>query len=1182
MRRVPWHVKGVDPDAREVARDAARRSGLSVGEWLNSLIIDAATNNPPGAVRETASDADMRFAAAGRDIDPSTRGGARPPQPRTRSHAVARHDADDDGIDAALAEITARQQLLDADAPAADDMAAADPARVDQQLRDIAGRIRALQNAARSESRADPARMVANGIPQRTIEGIEAQLRRLTGQLDGLRSAAPDDRAAQALRRDLADIAERIDERMPRGAAASIQDQIGTLSNEIARLGAPPRIEDITAAFRHDLDDIAATLQSVIPQRTAAAIAEEIHALNARIAELAPPKVDEITEALRQDLMEIGAVLHEAMPTNAIAALEQEVRTLGERIEASRGAGAPMLGSADDLGGAFGEARERLGAVTSADDIARLSDAIMALSDKADAMAADRVAGEMVEQLEQAIGALHALVAQAASQDAVDGLARDIHALADKVDRDSRPGPDADIMMTLDHRLAEMADAIGRSRPAESPAVPVDFDSIVGKLAERLESIQVPAVDHDMLISIEQRIVSLSDKLESSEDRIGRLDGVERGMDDLLEQVKELRTQNERKLQAIQQELVLRTAEAVSAPAEAIRRDVATLKEIQTSADRRTHDTFEAVYGTIEQVVDRLAVLEEGRRDTARSVAPAAPAAPAASSAPAAPRPTPAAKPAAPAAPTATAAPVPPAAPSAQARAPIDSALPPDAPLEPGSSPRRVRVAADAIDRIAASEAVNSAVGVAGAKSAEAAPAARGSFVAAARRAAQAVAHHQADGAPAGKVGFDRPRRGSNLIQKLRPRIKSLVVGISVVMLVLGALRLALDLFYNPDPSPPGPPVGELQPAPARAPTATDDLVTPVMPAPPAGVPPVTPAPATPPAPQSGKGASLISPSIAAHGIAAALSPETTLGQSAMWGIPADLLPIGKIARAVPAATPVAAAPAATVAPVATVAAVASVAPDTSGPPSAAADSPQVPAPLADPARDLAATALPATIGGKALVNAAVAGEPGASYEVAIRYTEGRHVPQDLAIAAAWFDRAARRGMAPAQFRLGSMYEKGLGVKKDLDEARRLYLAASDQGNAKAMHNLAVLYAEGLEGKPNYAAAAQWFLKAAAYGIVDSQYNLAILYARGVGIERNLVESYRWFALAAKGGDADAGGKRDEVAARLDPQELQKAKQAVDAFVAARQPDAAIATRSPAGGWDVVAAAAPAKPKAAR
>ena len=228
------------------------------------------------------------------------------------------------------------------------------------------------------------------------------------------------------------------------------------------------------------------------------------------------------------------------------------------------------------------------------------------------------------------------------------------------------------------------------------------------------------------------------------------------------------------------------------------------------------------------------------------------------------------------------------------------------------------------------------------------------------------------------------------------------------------------------------------------------------------------------------------------------------------------------------------------------------------------------PAPASDPTKD----PLPAAIGGKALVTAATAGDPAASYEVASRFAEGKGVPQDLAMAAAWFDRAARRGIAPAQFRLGSMYEKGVGLKKDVQEARRLYLAAADKGNAKAMHNLAVLYAEGIDGKPEYTVASQWFRKAAAFGVVDSQYNLAILYARGVGVERDIVESYKWFALAGKGGDKDAGKKSLEVASHLDEQQLSAARQNVEAFVPEAQPEEAISVKAPPGGWDQMVAAA--------
>ena len=101
---------------------------------------------------------------------------------------------------------------------------------------------------------------------------------------------------------------------------------------------------------------------------------------------------------------------------------------------------------------------------------------------------------------------------------------------------------------------------------------------------------------------------------------------------------------------------------------------------------------------------------------------------------------------------------------------------------------------------------------------------------------------------------------------------------------------------------------------------------------------------------------------------------------------------------------------------------------------------------------------------------------------------------------------------------------------------------------------------------------------AAAHGIADSQYNLAILYARGIGVEQNLTESYKWFALAAANGDADAGKKRDDVAARLDPQTLNAAKLAVQNFTPEKEPDEASNLRVPAGGWDKVAAT-PVKPR---
>lgn len=43
----PWSVKGIDPKAREVAKDLARRSGMTLGEWLNRMILEEEAPEEP-------------------------------------------------------------------------------------------------------------------------------------------------------------------------------------------------------------------------------------------------------------------------------------------------------------------------------------------------------------------------------------------------------------------------------------------------------------------------------------------------------------------------------------------------------------------------------------------------------------------------------------------------------------------------------------------------------------------------------------------------------------------------------------------------------------------------------------------------------------------------------------------------------------------------------------------------------------------------------------------------------------------------------------------------------------------------------------------------------------------------------------------------------------------------------
>ncbi len=44
---IPWSVKGIEPETREAAKEAARRSGMTLGEWLDAKIVDSADDVEP-------------------------------------------------------------------------------------------------------------------------------------------------------------------------------------------------------------------------------------------------------------------------------------------------------------------------------------------------------------------------------------------------------------------------------------------------------------------------------------------------------------------------------------------------------------------------------------------------------------------------------------------------------------------------------------------------------------------------------------------------------------------------------------------------------------------------------------------------------------------------------------------------------------------------------------------------------------------------------------------------------------------------------------------------------------------------------------------------------------------------------------------------------------------------------
>jgi len=1070
--RVSWSVEGIDPLVRERAEAAARRAGMSLNDWLNSTIGDS---TPPN------------FRAS-----PDQR----PAMPSHETRDVA-------DIHQRLDSITRQIEQISRPAPRND--------------------------APRSEP----------GVARQLNDAIS----RLDARLSQISSPAPTKQAQLQDKQRQADMVERAASQVyrpsPPLSPASLDFAIAEIAARQNELDAaprpkPPRSEPPTAP---------ATAPAIPAGPDFSTLERHLFKITSQIEALQRPDgIEQSIAAFRGELAEIRQAITEAMPRRAIESIENEIRSLSRRIDDTRQSGIDAQALAG-IERALSEIREVLRSLTPAEQLAGYDEAIRNLGAKLDLILRASDDPSTVQQLEGAIAALRAIVSNVASNDALARLSDDVHTLSSKVDQLTRSEGNSDSFAILEQRIAALTSTLeSRERPVVSESSE-QLEGAVRALSDRLDRMPVGNDSASAFAHLEQRVAYLLERLEASADhRGGNLGRVEDGLQDIL---RHLETQ-----QASFAALAESSRSGAEPPAsgliDIVKRELSDVRFNQSETDRHTQDSLEAVHNTLGHVVDRLAMIEGDLR--AVRIQPVAPQ----PEMPPAPQPVPpqsAAPPVAmatqpkPELPNPASAqayfataprefqvaqpPIPAAAGvpraiseilephTAQPRAAIEPDLPPDHPLEPGTRPSG-RVPSPS-ERIAASESAISEIPTSARE-----PASTSSFIAAARRAAQAAAAAQ-HGDKAARPTGDKATESSTISSKIR----SLLVGASVVVIVLGTFKMAMTLLDG----------GSLLQLPAmeNASQASPSVQSPAD----DGAKPATLEPATP---------SMTSP--------------TPIGRQSLNGS----VPNASASVPIPRTTPTPSA-----SPVSASDITGTIPTTTAAPTSRKLTMVQVPP----------TERLPDAIGGPLLRAAALKGDPTAAYEIGMRFAEGKGVAANFDEAAKWYDRAAQAGVVPAVFRLGTLYEKGLSVNKDVDIARRYYLQAAERGNAKAMHNLAVLDADGGSQGANYKNASQWFRKAADHGVADSQFNLGILYARGIGVEQNLAESFKWFSLAAAQGDADSVRKRDDIAKRLDAQSLAAAKLAIQTFTPEPQPDDAVNVASPAGGWDSAPAQAnPAKPAA--
>jgi localization factor PodJL len=340
---IPWSVKGIGNDAREAAKLAARRSGLTLGEWLNSVILDQAEAEDHRTPRV-------------------------PPPPRRSAAAPPREDFHSklDEIAAQLQRLAAREQdtahfAESAPEPEADrEIVKAIIDRLDEDERKTAQALEAV-HAHLSALDQQLAALPRFGFPERPEDvpgypALEGALRNIVEHIET--SERKSREALRAVQDRLAEaggsveVEQRLDEvlaRLSRVEGQAEHDLPALVSREIAKLS--ERIEKAQAevASRSELREAESRLQAALkdaqssiraanPTGEIQRLKTDIGSINQRLDDL---KTDAASErdvhALKVAIEQLSARVAQGPDLRPLADMDRRLDDITRRIEQSQG-----------------------------------------------------------------------------------------------------------------------------------------------------------------------------------------------------------------------------------------------------------------------------------------------------------------------------------------------------------------------------------------------------------------------------------------------------------------------------------------------------------------------------------------------------------------------------------------------------------------------------------------------------------------------------------------------------------------------------------------------------------------------------------------------------------------------------------------------------------------------------
>ncbi len=381
------------------------------------------------------------------------------------------------------------------------------------------------------------------------------------------------------LHAEIAHMSAALHDLATQGSVAALESSIRMLAREIEVSRSEGANETILRPLERLVGELRHSLAEIDPRTTIAGLESEIKALGSRLEDFSRPEVD--TGAFQQvqlQTQEIRDLLTTAASRQVpVEKIEQQVAQLARQLDRQQPAAA--LPSDSHVAGVV------------ADELRTL------FNDSAQSTAL----GKIEDRLE----ALAARVEEAA-HDARDG--HRYAALEDHIDR---------VREELSARIAENTNAQAGTRPLED---------LVRGLAEKFEAARAPNSDSRAFEALERQIGELAARLDRSSTGLSSLPQLEQVIADLFAKLEatrqaaldaaEMAARNATR-ESVREALAqgaFENRQTVASPGvnqEEVSRELAELRELQDTADRRTHSTLNAVHETLEKVVDRLAMLEE-------------------------------------------------------------------------------------------------------------------------------------------------------------------------------------------------------------------------------------------------------------------------------------------------------------------------------------------------------------------------------------------------------------------------------------------------------------------------------------------------------------------------------------------------------------------------------------------